>query len=136
MAEALSETSFCRWKSIVEGGVACENQKMIEQLQTADMESMAQRQVLPPAKGGALLATVAYASTVFLSAFLLFHVQLIVGKYILPLFRGAPSVWNTCMLFFQVILLVGYAYSHLHASRFHVRAQALIHADLLIVALT
>ena len=119
----------------MEGGVACENQKMIEQLQTAELESTAQRQVLP-AKGGALLAPVAFATTVFLSAFLLFQVQLIVGKYILPLFGGAPSVWNTCMLFFQVLLLVGYAYSHLLASRFNVRAQALIHGVLLTVALT
>ena len=53
-----------------------------------------------------------YGLTVFLSAFLLFQVELIIAKYILPWFGGTPAVWTTCMLFFQVLLLLGYAYSH------------------------
>jgi hypothetical protein len=50
--------------------------------------------------------------TIFLSAFLLFQVQLIVGKQLLPWFGGTPAVWNTCLVFFQLLLLGGYAYAH------------------------
>jgi hypothetical protein len=53
-----------------------------------------------------------YALTIFLSAFLLFLVQPLIGKLILPWFGGTPAVWTTCMLFFQVLLLLGYAYAH------------------------
>jgi hypothetical protein len=54
----------------------------------------------------------AYASSVFLSAVLLFDVQFVLGKQLLPWFGGAAAVWTTCMLFFQVFLLLGYAYAH------------------------
>ena len=53
------------------------------------------------------------AATVLVSAFLLFQVQPMVSKMILPWFGGSPAVWTTCMLFFQVFLLVGYLYAHL-----------------------
>lgn len=53
-----------------------------------------------------------FALTIFLSAFLLFQVQPMIGKYILPWFGGTTAVWTTCMLFFQVLLLAGYAYAH------------------------
>ena len=53
-----------------------------------------------------------YPLTIFLSAFLLFQVQPLIGKFILPWFGGSPAVWTTCMLFFQVLLLGGYAYAH------------------------
>lgn len=49
----------------------------------------------------------AYALTVFLSAFLLFQVELIVGKELLPWFGGVPAVWTTCLVFFQCVLLAG-----------------------------
>jgi hypothetical protein len=52
------------------------------------------------------------ASTVFLSAFLLFQVQPLISKAILPWFGGSPSVWTTCMIFFQSLLVAGYAYAH------------------------
>ena len=52
------------------------------------------------------------AATVLVSAFLLFQVQPMVSKMILPWFGGGPSVWTTCMLFFQLFLLAGYAYAH------------------------
>ncbi len=58
----------------------------------------------------------AYALSVFLSAVLLFDVQFLLGKYLLPWFGGAAAVWTTCMLFFQVFLLLGYVYAHLLAS--------------------
>jgi hypothetical protein len=52
-----------------------------------------------------------YALTIFLSAFLLFLVQPLIAKQILPWFGGAASVWTTCLLFFQSALLAGYAYA-------------------------
>ena len=53
-----------------------------------------------------------YAVTIFLSAFLLFQVQPLIAKIILPWFGGTAAVWTTCMLFFQLLLLAGYVYSH------------------------
>src|SRR5512140_3042896 len=53
-----------------------------------------------------------HAATVFLSAFLLFLVQPVLAKQILPWFGGAAIVWTTCMVFFQLVLLLGYAYAH------------------------
>ena len=53
-----------------------------------------------------------FALTIFLSAFLLFQVQPVIGKYILPWFGSTPGVWTTCLLFFQIMLLAGYAYAH------------------------
>ena len=53
-----------------------------------------------------------FTSTLFVSAFLLFLVQPMVAKMVLPLLGGSPMVWNTCMVFFQIALLVGYAYAH------------------------
>ena len=53
-----------------------------------------------------------YGLTIFLSAFLLFQVQPIIAKMILPWFGGSASVWTACMLFFQMLLLLGYLYSH------------------------
>ena len=58
-----------------------------------------------------------FAVTVVLSAFLLFLVQPLVGKVVLPWFGGAPAVWTTCLLFFQLVLLGGYAWSHLVVRR-------------------
>ena len=54
-----------------------------------------------------------YALTISLSAFLLFEVQPVIAKMILPWFGGSSAVWSTCMLFFQVVLLLGYLYAHL-----------------------
>ena len=58
-----------------------------------------------------------HAATVFLSAFLLFLVQPLLAKQILPWFGGAAIVWTLCMVFFQLVLLLGYAYAHWLASR-------------------
>jgi hypothetical protein len=60
--------------------------------------------------------TLLFAATLFVSAALLFWVEPLVAKMLLPLLGGAPSVWNTCLLFFQTLLLAGYAYA-LFASR-------------------
>src|SRR5271165_3244486 len=77
-----------------------------------------------------------FTLTIFLGALLLFQVELIIGKYILPWFGGTSAVWITCMLFFQVLLLGGYAYGHLlDGARGRVRAQTRLHRLLLFVSL-
>lgn len=76
------------------------------------------------------------AIAIFLGAFLLFLVQPILGKMILPWFGGTPAVWTTCMLFFQVLLLGGYAYAAVLTRTLRPRGQALVHAGLLIVTLS
>jgi len=67
------------------------------------------------------------APTIFLCAFLLFQVELIVGKELLPWFGGAPAVWTTCLLFFQCVLLTGYAFAHMLSSRGTPRRQVTWH---------
>ena len=77
----------------------------------------------------------AFALTIFTGAFLLFQVQPLIGKYILPWFGGSPGVWTTCMLFFQLLLLGGYAYAHAISRHLKPRAQAGLHLILLAAAL-
>ena len=75
-----------------------------------------------------------YTLTIFLSAFLLFEVQPIIAKTILPWFGGTSAVWNTCMLFFQMALLLGYLYAHwLHGLK--ARRQAMVHVLVLAASL-
>jgi hypothetical protein len=76
-----------------------------------------------------------FPSTIFLSAFLLFWTQLILGKYLLPWFGGTPAVWTTCMLFFQVLLLAGYAYAHLLTKYSNPITQCLLHCAILLISL-
>lgn len=76
-----------------------------------------------------------YALTIALSAFLLFQVQPLIAKFILPWFGGTPGVWTTCMLFFQVVLLLGYSYAHLIDRWLTPRAQARGHSVVLLLAL-
>lgn len=75
-----------------------------------------------------------HAATIFLGSFLLFQVQPLLGRFILPWFGGTPAVWTTCMLFFQSLLLAGYAYAHV-ATGFSRKRQAVVHGSLLLVAL-
>lgn len=75
-----------------------------------------------------------YAATLFLSAGMLFFVQPMITKMVLPHLGGSPSVWNTAMCFFQATLLLGYLYAHLLTTRCGRRAQALIHAAVLAAA--
>jgi len=74
-----------------------------------------------------------YACTIFLGAFLLFLIQPIMAKQILPWFGGSAAVWATCMVFFQVTLLAGYAYADWTTRRMHPRRQAWLHLALLVV---
>src|SRR3954467_12661644 len=81
------------------------------------------------------LALPLFAITLFVSAFLLFLVQPMIGKMILPKLGGTPQVWNTCMLFFQTTLLAGYAYTHNLSPRLPTRRQLVVHGILLLVPL-
>jgi len=76
-----------------------------------------------------------YALTIFLSAFLLFLVQPLIAKQILPWFGGSASVWTTCLLFFQSALLAGYAYADASVRWLKPRQQLYLHAALLVVSL-
>jgi hypothetical protein len=68
-----------------------------------------------------------FAATLFVSASLLFMVQPMVGKMVLPLLGGSPAVWNACMVFFQLLLLLGYQYAHFVTGRYPPRKQWAIH---------
>ena len=76
-----------------------------------------------------------YAATVFLSAFLLFLVQPLIAKLILPWFGGSAAVWNTCMLFFQILLLAGYSYAHWSINNLKPVLQFRVHSVLLLLAI-
>ena len=76
-----------------------------------------------------------YAFTIVVSAFLLFQVQPLIAKIILPWFGGSAAVWTVCLLFFQVVLLLGYAYAHAVVRYLKPRAQTVLHAVLLAASL-
>lgn len=75
-----------------------------------------------------------FAAALFVSAFLLFWVQPLAGKMLLPLLGGTPAVWNTCMLFFQALLLAGYAYALALTRWLSATAQGAVHLALLALA--
>src|SRR3981189_1647014 len=76
-----------------------------------------------------------FGAAIFLSAFLLFFVQLLLAKRILPIFGGAPSVWTSCIMFFQILLLAGYVLAHFLASRFELKNQGLAVVALLAISI-
>jgi hypothetical protein len=82
---------------------------------------------------GEKLLPVLFAITLFLSAALLFLIQPLFAKMVLPLLGGTPAVWNTCMVFFQAVLLAGYAYAHATSAWLGVRRQAVLHLGLLLL---
>jgi len=77
----------------------------------------------------------AFGLTIFWGACLLFLVQPLIARFILPWFGGGPAVWTTCMLFFQFLLLGGYAYAHFSINRLRPRQQVILHLSLLALAL-
>lgn len=85
-----------------------------------------------PSGNAAVVA--AYAITIFGSAFLLFQVQPLISKFILPWFGGSPAVWTAAMLFFQLVLFGGYLYAHLTSTYLKPRGQFILHLALLSVA--
>src|SRR6476660_9589450 len=76
-----------------------------------------------------------YAVTIFTSAFLLFEVQPIIGKILLPWFGGSAGVFSTCLLFFQFLLLFGYFHVHQITRRLPHRRLVLLHVTLLVGSL-
>jgi hypothetical protein len=88
---------------------------------------------MPSSRGAARLFL--YSATIFLSAFLLFLIQPIVAKLILPWFGGSSAVWTTCLVFFQTALLAGYLYAHLLTRRLPAAKQPWVHSTLLAAAL-
>jgi SAM-dependent methyltransferase len=75
-----------------------------------------------------------YALTILVSAFLLFQVQPVIAKIILPWFGGSAAVWTTCLLFFQLVLLLGYLYAHAVVRYLRPRVQMVLHVCLLVVS--
>src|SRR4051794_7254530 len=75
-----------------------------------------------------------YALTILVRAFLLFQVQPVIAKIILPWFGGSAAVWTTCLLFFQMVLLLGYLYSHAVVRYLRPRTQMVLHVCLLVVS--
>ena len=73
-----------------------------------------------------------YALTILVSAFLLFQVEPVIAKIILPWFGGSAAVWTVCLLFFQVVLLLGYAYAHAVVRYLKPRVQMILHIALLV----
>ena len=78
---------------------------------------------------------ISFAFSIFLSAFLLFQIQPLIGKFILPWFGGAPAVWTTAMLFFQALLTGGYAYAYWLIRRVKINLQTLIHIALILFSI-
>src|SRR6185295_11517704 len=76
-----------------------------------------------------------FALTILLNALLLFLVQPMVAKLLLPYLGGTPAVWNTCMVFFQALLLGGYAYSHIVTTKLKLKPQIVLHLSLFTLAL-
>ena len=81
-----------------------------------------------------LIQRISFTVTIFVSAFLLFQVQPLISKFILPWFGGSPSVWTTAMLFFQTTLCGGYLYAHLLTTRLKPQFQTITHLTLLALA--
>ncbi|MCQ8103952.1 fused MFS/spermidine synthase [Methylomonas sp. SURF-2] len=82
-----------------------------------------------------LSPVILFAGTLFVSAMLMFVLQPMFGKLLLPLLGGTPAVWNTCMVFYQTILFGGYGYAHWLSSRSGQQRQIQIHTALLIFSL-
>lgn len=79
--------------------------------------------------------TLLFALTLFASAALMFILQPMFGKILLPKLGGSPSVWNTCMVFYQMLLFLGYLYAHFLAGRYKAHRQVMIHGALMAISL-
>ncbi|QZY27999.1 fused MFS/spermidine synthase [Nocardioides coralli] len=90
---------------------------------------------VPPRQRTGRALVVLFTLTAFTGAALLFTVQPLVARLLLPMYGGSATVWSTCSLFFQVLLLVGYVYSHLTTSRLPRRRQPLVHLAVLALPL-
>jgi hypothetical protein len=86
-------------------------------------------------KHSTLFFTISFGITLFLSALLLFSVQPMFGKLLLPLLGGTPAVWNTCMVFYQSLLFFGYLYAHYSSTKLKFTHQALLHLGIFALSL-
>ncbi len=85
-------------------------------------------------KGRSLTLIILFALTLFTSAALMFVLQPMFGKILLPLLGGSPAVWNTCMVFYQSILFLGYLYAHFLSTRLTQHKQILIHIAVILIS--
>ena len=81
-----------------------------------------------------VLQILLFAATLFTSAALMFVLQPMFGKILLPLLGGSPAVWNTCMVFYQTILFLGYLYAHYLSTRLNQHRQILVHAGIILIS--
>ena len=103
---------------------------LFEDFCTLDHDFMA-RQSPKSASSDSQTSILWFAATTLLGAFLVFQVQPIISKCVLPWFGGTPAVWTTCMLFFQLLLFAGYLYAHLLRTVFGPAMQGIVHLTLL-----
>src|SRR5437868_5220095 len=103
---------------------------IMDRITSPDDSTCDDRAVEATAKG----STILYAVTIFLSATLLFLIQPIIAKELLPRFGGAAAVWGACMVYFQALLLLGYLYAHYSIRTLSSRAQVTLHIGLLATA--
>ena len=87
-----------------------------------------------PSQNRSLFLIILFASTLFSSALLMFVLQPLFGKLLLPLLGGTPAVWNSCMVFYQSVLFLGYLYAHLLGTRLNSKVQIIVH--LVVIALS
>ncbi|MEO1140789.1 MAG: hypothetical protein AAFW66_00345, partial [Pseudomonadota bacterium] len=93
---------------------------MVDYVDTSDVRSGALQKTAP-------LLVFAFTTSMLISALLLFFVQPMFAKMVLPMLGGSPGVWNTAMVFFQAVLLGGYLYAHILTKLFNFRTQIIIH---------
>lgn len=90
--------------------------------------------IVPAASVNTLGLSILFAVTSFLSSALIFIIEPMFAKLVLPLLGGTPAVWNTCVVFFQAALLAGYGYAHVTTTRLTLRQQVVVHGALLVLA--
>jgi hypothetical protein len=128
-ASDFSASSFCKLSSIwfllkqMPRLLTDENREFASGVVKADSTTAPVSSASPSGIQIALL----FAINIFLSAFLLFQVELMMGKFVLPRYGGGPSVWTTALLVFQVLLLGGYAYAARISARLSPKRQAKVH---------
>src|SRR5580693_5828299 len=100
-------------------------------LQAEQLRAIVPSGAFPTSIKGSETGRVLFALAIFVSAFLLFQVQLLLEKEVLPLFGGASAVWTVCVFVFQLLFLAGYGYSHGLATWLSPRKQVIVHGALL-----
>src|SRR5271157_2197675 len=124
---AVTSGSTSSWPSLALASSGCRHGRSIMSETTISLasdEDSGSRSIAP-----AWIPRACAGKMLFL-AFLMFQIQPLIGKFILPLFGGAPAVWTTCMLFFQTVLFAGYAYAHASEHYLPPRMRTIVHLAL------